>query len=184
MTTHMHRWAVLLPMLIQAGTASAQAKYARAREMTADSLPPELGFFMIGAFGVLALIFLAVMVLMTIAQWKVFEKAGHPGWACLIPVYNMVVLLRIAGRPEWWLLLMFVPLVNIGVGVLISLDLARRFGREEVFAVGLVLLPFVFYPILGFGDSAYTPEDRSGTLEQSDPYGSSQQGYNNQRKER
>jgi hypothetical protein len=172
-----------MPLLLF-GTAWAQGKYPRTSPAQPDSLPPELGFFMIGAFGVLALIFLAAMVLMAIAQWKIFEKAGQPGWACLIPVYNVVVLLRIAERPEWWLLLMFVPLVNIGVAVLISLDLARRFGKEEVFAVGLVLLPFVFYPILGFGDAQYAPEGRCGPPGRQDAYGSPQQRYNNQGKER
>lgn len=174
MTTHMHRWAVLLPMLIQTGAASAQAKHARASEMVGDSLPEELGFVMVGVLGVVMLLMAGLVVLMAIAHWKVFEKAGQPGWACLVPIYNIVVLLRIVGRPDWWILLVFIPAVNIGVAVLLALDLTRSFGREEIFAVGLILLPFVFYPILAFSDAQYKgPAASSGP---GTPYRDPQQG--------
>jgi hypothetical protein len=101
------------------------------------------------------LCWLAVVVLVVAGMWKVFTKAGQPGWACIIPIYNLYVLTQIVGRPWWWLLLYFIPLVNLVIAVMISIDVAKSFGQSVAFAVGLILLPFVFYPILGFGDAKY-----------------------------
>ena len=98
---------------------------------------------------------LVVMVFMVAAVWKVFEKAGHPGWACLIPIYNLYVTLKIAGKPGWWLILYFVPLVNLIVTGVVSLGVAEKFGKGAGFGFGLWILAFIFYPILGFGDARY-----------------------------
>ena len=98
---------------------------------------------------------LAVIAFMLAAMWKVFTKAGKPGWACLIPIYNAYVLLQIAGKPGWWLVLMFIPVVNLVIAILTIVGLAKNFGKGGGFAAGLILLPFVFYPILGFGESTY-----------------------------
>jgi len=106
--------------------------------------------------GVVGSIFwLAVLVLQVVAFWKIFEKAGKPGWAALIPIYNFIVLLQIVGRPVWWILLLLVPLVNLVIMILVINDLSKSFGKEVGFTVGLILLGFVFYPILGFGSAAY-----------------------------
>lgn len=110
-----------------------------------------LSFLMFGCLS------LAVAVMMLVAMWKVFEKAGQPGWGFLIPIYNAYLLCKIAGKPGWWLLLLFIPLVNVVIGILLAVCIAERFGRSIPFAVGLIVLPFVFYPILGFGESQYTP---------------------------
>jgi hypothetical protein len=91
--------------------------------------------------------------------WKVFEKAGIPGWKAIIPVYNTILLLQIAGRPGWWLLILLIPGVNIVIVVMISLELAECFGRGYLFGAGLVLLFFVFLPVLGFGNARYAPPD-------------------------
>lgn len=108
------------------------------------------------AFGtVILLIELALIVLMIVGLWKVFTKAGKPGWAAIIPIYNQVVLLEIIGRPIWWIILMFIPCVNILVSIVVLVDLAKSFGRSTGFAIGMVLLPFIFIPILGFGDARY-----------------------------
>lgn len=98
---------------------------------------------------------LAVVVLLVVSLWKVFVKAGYPGWASLIPVYNVFIMLKIAGRPGWWLLLFLVPLVNIAVAILVSVDFAKAFGKSVGFGLGLALLAFVFYPILAFSDAEY-----------------------------
>jgi hypothetical protein len=109
-----------------------------------------------GIFGALMmLVWLAIMVVVIAGFWKVFTKAGKPGWACLIPIYNAIVLLEIVGRPVWWIVLMIIPLVNVIVGIIVAIDLARVFGKGAGFAAGLILLPFVFCPILGFGDAQY-----------------------------
>jgi len=98
----------------------------------------------------------AVALLMIVSMWKVFAKAGQPGWAALIPIYNLYVLLQVAGKPGWWLILMLIPFVNLIVAILTLVALSDRFGKGAGFAVGLVLLPMVFYPILGFGSAQYT----------------------------
>lgn len=99
------------------------------------------------------LVFAAVIV---VAMWKVFEKAGQAGWKAIVPIYNAYVLLQIVGRPGWWLLLYFIPLVNIVVTVLVAVDLAKSFGKSEVFGIiALWLFSFVGYLMLGFGDATY-----------------------------
>jgi len=101
-------------------------------------------------------VYIAVVVFYAIALWKIFEKAGIPGWKCLIPFYNIYVLLETLSKPGLWLILMFIPLVNIVVGVIITIELAKVFGKSGWFAAGLIFLPMIFYPILGFGDAEYS----------------------------
>lgn len=101
------------------------------------------------------IIYLLIFAFIVAAWWKVFEKAGKPGWAAIVPIYNVVVLLEIAGRPVWWVILLFIPLVNLAVSVIIGIDVAKAFGKGTGFGVGLALLGFIFYPILGFGDATY-----------------------------
>ncbi len=106
--------------------------------------------------GVIMLFWLAVIVVVLASVWKVYTKAGKPGWAALVPFYNVYVLLEIAGKPGWWLVLMLIPIINIIVAIVTVLALATRFEKSGGFAAGLILLPFIFYPILGFGDSKYS----------------------------
>jgi len=105
------------------------------------------------------LIELAIIVLLVASIWRVFTKAGRPGWACLVPIYNTYVFLKIAGKPGWWLLLMFIPLVNIIVWILALIALANRFGKGGGYVLGLIFLPFIFYPMLAFGDAQYQGDD-------------------------
>lgn len=107
--------------------------------------------------GVGLLIWLALMVAVIVGCWKMLEKAGQPGWGILIPIFNAYLLIKVAGRPGWWLLLLFIPLVNVIVGIIITVDVARNFGKGIGFALGLIFLGFIFYPILGFGDAQYRP---------------------------
>jgi hypothetical protein len=92
---------------------------------------------------------------MIAAIWKMFSKAGQPGWAAIIPIYNIYVMCKIAGRPGWWVLLMFIPLVNFIIIIILCIDLAKSFGKGAGFGIGLLLLPFIFYPVLGFGSAQY-----------------------------
>jgi len=103
------------------------------------------------------LVTLAIVLLMVASMWKVFEKAGEPGWAAIIPLYNIVVLLKIAGKPAWWFLLYLVPLVNLVVAIIVTVSLAKNFGKSAGFAFGLLLLAPVFFPVLAWGDSRYQP---------------------------
>ena len=96
-----------------------------------------------------------VSVVMIIAHWKIYEKAGKPGWAAIIPIYNLIVLLEIVGKPLWWIILFLIPCVNIVFLVWVTNLLSKSFGQSEGFTVGLLLLGVVFYPILGFGNYQY-----------------------------
>ncbi len=102
------------------------------------------------------LLWVAIVLTVIIGMWKVFTKAGQPGWAILIPIYNTIVMLKIARRPVWWLILLFIPFVNIVISIVVSIDIANGFGKGAGFGLGLAFLPFIFYPVLGFGDSKYT----------------------------
>jgi len=103
------------------------------------------------------LIWLAVVILMVVSAWVIFTKAGQPGWACLIPFYNLYILLKISGKPGWWLILFFIPIVNIIIAIITYLALAANFGKGAGFAIGILFLPFVFMPMLAFGDAKYVP---------------------------
>ena len=104
---------------------------------------------------VFGLFTLSVFVLLVVASWKVFEKAGQPGWSSLIPIYNIYVLCKIAGKPGWWVLLFCIPLVNVVIAVIVDLELAKAFGKSAAFGIGLLLIPYIFYPILAFGEASY-----------------------------
>ena len=101
------------------------------------------------------LLMLAMVVFVLASVWRVFTKAGKPGWASLIPIYNMVVMLEIVGRPIWWILLMFIPFVNMIVGFILMVDMAKAFGKGAGFGLGLFFLGFIFYPILALGADSY-----------------------------
>jgi hypothetical protein len=105
--------------------------------------------------GIGGIIGLVIGVVVLIGMWKVFAKAGQPGWACIVPFYNIYVLCKIVGRPGWWLLLFLVPFVNLIIAILLYVGLAKSFGKGAGYGVGLVFLPFIFFPILGFGDATY-----------------------------
>lgn len=103
----------------------------------------------------LMVIYLAILVLVIAGLWKTFNKAGQPGWAAIIPIYNIYILMKVAGRPGWWVLLFFVPVVNFVISIIVALDVAKSFGRSTAFALGLIFLSPIFYCILGFGSSVY-----------------------------
>jgi uncharacterized membrane protein len=103
----------------------------------------------------LILFILALVVLQIIAMWKIFEKAGQPGWAAIVPIYNWYIMLKVVGKPGWWLLLFLVPLVNIVFLIWTYNMLSKSFGKDEAFTVGLILLGLIFFCILGFGPAKY-----------------------------
>jgi hypothetical protein len=108
-----------------------------------------------GGGGLVLILGLLIMVLIFVGCWKVFTKAGKPGWAIIIPIYNGIVLLQIVGRPVWWILLYLIPIVNIIVGIIVSIDLAKSFGKGAGYGLGLVFLGFIFFPMLGLGSAKY-----------------------------
>ena len=101
-------------------------------------------------------VFIGVVALfMFVAHWIIYTKAGKPGWAAIIPIYNIIVLLEIVGKPWWWIFLMLIPFVNIVIGIMVVNQLSLSFGKDSGFTVGLILLGFIFYPILAFGSAQY-----------------------------
>ena len=104
---------------------------------------------------IVVLLYIAVIVFYIYCMWRIYEKADKPGWASIIPVYNVLVQLEIIGRPWWWLLLLFVPVANFVIGIILMIDLAKVFGKSSSFAIGLIFLPFIFIPILALGDARY-----------------------------
>lgn len=114
-----------------------------------------------GVSPIVIILYLAIIVLLIASMWSIFSKAGQPGWAAIIPIYNIYVLLKLVGRPGWWLILYIIPLVNLVISIVVSLDLAKAFGKGGAFGFfGLWLLPFIGYPILGFGRARYVGRPR------------------------
>jgi hypothetical protein len=101
------------------------------------------------------IVWCVVIIFEIASHWRVYEKAGKPGWASIIPIYNALVLLEIIGRPWWWILLCLIPLVNIVVGIIIVVDLAKSFGKGVGFALGIIFLGVIFIPVLAWGDAQY-----------------------------
>jgi len=101
------------------------------------------------------LIGLVVGIFLLVAMWKIFVKAGQPGWAVIVPIYNAYVLLEIVGREWWWLILMAIPFVNFIFIIILLFDLAKSFGKDSAFGFGLLFLAPIFIPILGFGNAQY-----------------------------
>lgn len=98
---------------------------------------------------------LAFLLFYVYVGWRLFEKADKAGWKVVIPIYNLVVACRIAGRPAWWVLLFLIPVVNLLPAVLLPIDIAKSFGKGTGFGIGLILLGFIFYPVLALGDAEY-----------------------------
>jgi hypothetical protein len=126
---------------------------------------------------------LIVYVITVIGMWKIFEKAGKPGWAAIIPVYNYIVMLEIVGKPIWWIFLILFPCTSLIFGIWTLNLISKSFGQSEGFTIGLVLLPFIFYPVLGFGNYQYLGPSASeaGGLKPNNPFNSTnyQDPFNN-----
>ena len=105
----------------------------------------------------------AAIVLPAVAGlWKTFVKAGQPGWGSIIPFYNLYLMVKISGKPDWWVVLFFIPIVNYIAPFLFFIPLAERFGKGTGFGVLCALFPFIGFPILGFGSAQYTPPQVTG----------------------
>lgn len=114
------------------------------------------GLMALMAMGAGFMIFMLLLVVfMVIVLWKIFTKAGQPGWAAIIPIYNYIIILKIAGKPWWWIFLMLIPVVNIVIAIMVIHNVSKSFGHGVGFTLGMLLLGIIFYPILAFGPSKY-----------------------------
>ncbi len=100
-------------------------------------------------------IYVVVMIVVIAGMWKAFEKAGQPGWACLVPIYNIYILTQMAGKPAWWIVLFLIPIVNLFAAIVMMIEIAKNFGKDSGFGIALALFGFVCWPILGFGDAKW-----------------------------
>ncbi len=110
------------------------------------------------ALGITLLVFTIVNI---VAFWQIFEKAGKPGWKSIIPVYNLLVLFDILGKPRYWFLFLLIPGLHIFIPIWMTILLGQRFQQSDLFIMGLFLFGFVFVPVLAFGDSKYTSPAKS-----------------------
>ncbi len=139
-----------------------------AQEMTDEEAAVAAGGMiaaMLAFIATFALILAAIGLFYCVCFWKVFSKADQPGWAAFIPIYNIVIMLQIVGRPTWWVLLCLIPGVGAIVGIILMIDLAKSYGKDTMFALGLILLGPIFLPILAFGKAQYggpSVQDDSG----------------------
>jgi hypothetical protein len=101
------------------------------------------------------ILWLAIIVFIIISYWKVYTKAGQPGWAIFVPIYNFLVMLKIVNKPWWWIFLMLIPIANIVFMIIILHRVSLSFGKGAGFTVGLLFLGIIFWPILAFGDATY-----------------------------
>jgi hypothetical protein len=132
-------------------------------------------------FAAIMIPIIIIYVVTVIGYWKVFEKAGKPGWAAIIPIYNIIVLLEIVGKPTWWVILILFPCTSFIFAIWLTNLLSKSFGQSEGFTIGLLLLPWLFYPILGFGSYKYIGPSakEAGGLRPLDPSFGYKDPFNN-----
>ncbi len=109
------------------------------------------------------IIYIAFIIFIIAGIWKTFEKASQPGWACIVPFYNYYIMGKIGGVKNWWLI--FIPLINIYIVFVIMIAIAKSFGKDTAFGIGLVFLGFIFFPILGFGAATYLGPNGVNTMQ-------------------
>lgn len=96
-----------------------------------------------------------VVLISTVSMWKLYLKANQPGWASIVPIYNTIIFLKIANKPIWWFILLLVPIVNIVIAFMVTYDFVKAYGKGLGYFLGFMFLPFIFAPLLAFGDSKY-----------------------------
>ncbi|MFI5139847.1 MAG: DUF5684 domain-containing protein [Sphingobacteriales bacterium] len=139
-----------------------------------DSTSPDVAAAIFAIITAMLIPIIIISLIVIIGQWKVYTKAGKPGWACIVPIYNLIVMLEIVGKPIWWIFLFLIPCVNIIFMIWTLNLLSKSFGQGEGFTIGLLFLGFIFWPILGFGSSKYLGPSaaEAGGLKPRDPFGS------------
>ncbi len=123
-------------------------------QVTADSS----GAAGAGIIAVGGILYIALVVLIIASMWKLFEKSGQKGWAAIIPILNILVLLKVVHKELWWIILLLIPCVNIVAYVIVYFNVAKAFGKGAGWGVGVVILPIIFLPMLGFGSAQYVLE--------------------------
>jgi serine/threonine protein kinase len=126
---------------------------ANLRDLATDDEPPQSSLWQTARM----LVFLALFGVAAAGMWRVFVKAGLPGWGALVPFYNLVLVMRLAGKPGWWAIWLFVPLCNFVIYTIVTLEIAKNFGKGVAYTFCLLLVPPLFYAVLGLGGAQYNP---------------------------
>ncbi|HOX41688.1 MAG TPA: DUF5684 domain-containing protein [bacterium] len=138
--------------------SEATAGTESASEFNAGNLLPDtstIGMPVLIASGVIA-------ALLIVSFWKIFTKAGKPGWGSIIPIYSSIVLLQIIQKPIWWIVLLMIPFVNFAIGIIMSIELAKYFGKSAIWGfVMLFIFGIIGYPVLAFGGATYAGTDNA-----------------------
>jgi hypothetical protein len=125
-----------------------------------QQLPP-------GVLAGIIIVYSVLLILLIASMWKLFTKAGEPGWAAIVPFYNVWVGLRIAGKPGWgWFIMMCIPFVSFIAGIIALVSFVERFGKGAGYVIGIILLWPIFLPMLAFGDSKYLGSGSAGAFGQ------------------
>lgn len=103
----------------------------------------------------LVILWLVVAIILIAANWKLFTKAGKPGWAVLIPIYNVIVYLQIVDKPVWWIVLFFIPIVNFVITIIVLLAFVQKFGKPGWHVVLALFLGVIYFPYLAFSSAEY-----------------------------
>ncbi len=118
--------------------------------MTTYSTSTEVSGASLALLLTLFIVWFIIAILMVISIWRLFIKAGKPGWAAIVPIYNIVVMLEISGKPMWWIAMLFIPFVNIVFGIMIYYSFVKAYGKSDGFAVLAIFFPYIMYPIMAF----------------------------------
>ena len=144
-------------------------------------LPEEAGVLLL----VIGLVAMVAGIFTIVCQWKLFKKAGKPGWASIVPIYNFVVMLDIAKLPTWNIILFLIPFANIYIMFKLYIEMAHRFGKSTAYGLGLIFLPLIFLPMLAFGKAQYEDQVQNYNaynqpVYNNQPMNNGQMYYNNQ----
>jgi uncharacterized protein DUF5684 len=127
--------------------------------MQADTIPPQqLPGWAAAALGAGIGLGIGTTIVLIAAGWKIFQKAGQPGWASIVPIYNLIVLIKILNKPMSWVIFCLIPFVNFVMVFVLAFALAKTFGKGGGFALGLLFLPPIFYSLLAWGNARYMPQ--------------------------
>lgn len=110
---------------------------------------------------VILIVYLLFLIAIIAGLWKAFAKTGAPGWSAIVPILNIYVLVKLSGRPLWWIVLFFIPIVSIIAAIVILIDISKGFGKGIGTALGLIFLGFIFWPMLGFGSAEWEGKEFS-----------------------
>ena len=115
-------------------------------------------YALLAVMGVFFIIVLVVLIFSIVYNWIIFKKAKREGWESIIPIYNTIIKFQFLNIPMWMIIILFIPGINVVIPIVIAINMAKKFGKDIGFAIGLIFLPIIFYPIIAFGKSEFHPE--------------------------